>query len=359
MSCIAYAPIIEEVYVKYGSGMSNLNVWGVTRYDDNQTINQYKIDVGVSHPCAGSEGYGGNAIDVLIDGQTFYGSPTYVVICPDYKMHFGVCFPPEVQCFDSYITNCQDGLTAIFEVDSKQICEGAEAQFTDLSTGNITTWQWHFEGGIPEFSNEINPIVQYVEPGFWDVTLTISNDIHSDTLFQPDFIEVYANPAVSLQPFDTVCSYTPPFSLYGGLPEGGEYTGTGVENGMFYPSLAGIGEHVITYSYTNNLGCTGFAEQLLIVDICADVPDYAVTDNKVFPNPSAGEVFVMPSNSGLMVVQLFDLTGTKVFESDFYAVQLEPVRLNFRNIRAGIYIMKLNEIDSITALKIMLFTSSD
>ena len=40
----------------------------------------------------------------------------------------------------------------------------------------------------------------------------------------------------------------PPFTLKGGTPEGGVYSGTGVKNGKFYPEKAGTGEHTITYT---------------------------------------------------------------------------------------------------------------
>lgn len=40
----------------------------------------------------------------------------------------------------------------------------------------------------------------------------------------------------------------PPFTLKGGVPEGGIYSGNGVKNGKFYPEKAGTGKHTITYS---------------------------------------------------------------------------------------------------------------
>ncbi|MGB4847396.1 MAG: right-handed parallel beta-helix repeat-containing protein, partial [Saprospiraceae bacterium] len=48
---------------------------------------------------------------------------------------------------------------------------------------------------------------------------------------------------------------TPAFALIGGLPAMGTYSGTGVSAGMFDPSVAGLGMHTITYSYTGPFGC--------------------------------------------------------------------------------------------------------
>lgn len=79
---------------------------GLTRYDDNQVINEYKAQFGVTNPCAGQEGGAGDAIDIIIDGQPFFGAPTYCVVCPDRKLHFNVCFPPTPECFDDFIFSC-------------------------------------------------------------------------------------------------------------------------------------------------------------------------------------------------------------------------------------------------------------
>ncbi len=73
-----------------------------------------------------------------------------------------------------------------------------------------------------------------------------------------------------------VVSYTPcndnitttaaqPINLKGGIPLGGNYTGTGVNSNIFYPLAAGTGNHTITYTYTNYLGCSQNAQQIITV----------------------------------------------------------------------------------------------
>lgn len=54
--------------------------------------------------------------------------------------------------------------------------------------------------------------------------------------------------AQTLAPFGNVCSNTLPFSLTGGSPIGGTYSGTGVSAGKFDPTVAGPGTFTITYS---------------------------------------------------------------------------------------------------------------
>ncbi|MCX6271905.1 MAG: GEVED domain-containing protein [Bacteroidetes bacterium] len=53
-----------------------------------------------------------------------------------------------------------------------------------------------------------------------------------------------------------VCINANPVVLTGGTPSGGSYGGPGVNNGVFYPAIAGVGLFNLTYTYTDPLsGC--------------------------------------------------------------------------------------------------------
>ena len=85
--------------------------------------------------------------------------------------------------------------------------------------------------------------------------------------------------------FDTIISTeTQPFTLKGGIPLGGVYSGSGVTIGSggtgwtFNPADAGPGNHLISYTYTNSSSCTDTGYWML------DIRD---------PNPfSCGENFM-------------------------------------------------------------------
>jgi PKD repeat protein len=79
---------------------------------------------------------------------------------------------------------------ADFTADITEITEGGTVHFTDLSTGGITTWNWTFEGGTPQFSTIQNPTVVYNVPGVYDVSLAVSNGINSNTIVKPNYITV-------------------------------------------------------------------------------------------------------------------------------------------------------------------------
>jgi PKD repeat protein len=259
-----------------------------------------------------------------------------------------------MSCFDSYIQNCNENLTAAFQVDNNQICAGTSVQFEDNSQGNILVWEWHFEGGIPEFSNDMNPVVTYDEAGLWDVSLIVSNDLYSDTLNFAAFVEVFANPDVTLQPFDEVCENNPPFMLTGGFPEGGEYSGPGVEDGWFYPEIAGVGEHLITYSYEDDNGCSGTAEEILVVDMCTSVTEIRNLDFDVYPTPTTGELFIRPYFSGKIEIQLVDLTGMKVYETSSFVQAGEPLKLDIRHLSSGFYLLRVSNGEDSFSSKVVL-----
>ncbi|CAN5454291.1 hypothetical protein BH11BAC1_BH11BAC1_22240 [soil metagenome] len=69
-------------------------------------------------------------------------------------------------------------------------------------------------------------------------------------------IEVFELPFVEIVMQNDICEDAMPVTLSGGIPSGGIYIGTGVSNGNFDPSITGQGIQIISYAYTDSLGCT-------------------------------------------------------------------------------------------------------
>jgi len=81
--------------------------------------------------------------------------------------------------------------SADFIASDNNIFQYETVDFTDMSTGNPDTWEWTFEGALPETSNEQNPQdILYETPGAYNVTLTTSNGYGEDELVMEDFILV-------------------------------------------------------------------------------------------------------------------------------------------------------------------------
>lgn len=76
-------------------------------------------------------------------------------------------------------------------------------------------------------------------------------------------------------PDDLLCVRDSIFTIVGGSPAGGVYTGTGVVGtNQFDPSAAGVGTHVLTYTYTAPGGCSATASDFLTIEANPSVSLY-------------------------------------------------------------------------------------
>ncbi|MCF8227507.1 MAG: PKD domain-containing protein [Bacteroidales bacterium] len=102
------------------------------------------------------------------------------------------------------------------------------------------------------------------EAGIYEYYVTQTIGCESDAIILT--LTINAAPEVTLDPFDEVCESVDPFELSGGLPEGGNYFGTGVEGNIFDPFEAGAGTHMIAYVYTDANTCsdTAYAEMTVL-----------------------------------------------------------------------------------------------
>ncbi|MCD4732164.1 MAG: hypothetical protein K8R74_16275, partial [Bacteroidales bacterium] len=120
------------------------------------------------------------------------------------------------------------GLSGITEYD--WMIDPPEAATISGGGTNITVvWEEDFLGQADLMVAAIN----YCGIGAYSDPYTLTRYLPDVSVMLPAFV------AIS----------TPPFTLTGGLPLGGEYTGPGVANGIFDPAAAGLGMHTITYTY--------------------------------------------------------------------------------------------------------------
>ncbi len=136
-------------------------------------------------------------------------------------------------------------------------------------------------------------------------TYTDSNGCTDSCSF---IITVNPLPVVTCPADFGVCIDAAAFTLNGGTPAGGTYSGPGISAGVFTPSLAGVGTQNITYTYTDANGCTNYCTFNIIVNSLPNVaitPDPAVLcadgSLNLNGNPSGG--------SGTYVTHLWTGTG--------------------------------------------------
>lgn len=148
----------------------------------------------------------------------------------------------------------------------------------------------------------------------------------------------WTNPTVSATAPAQFCVTDGAFTLTGGSPAGGTWTGSGVLAGTFNPSLTGVGTFILTYT-----NCTGqSANVTVVVDPCVTVPEIDSIDHSVniFPTPVVDK-FQVQTNAefGLNLIRVFDIEGKLIYEAK--SVNATVIEVDASKWANGIYAVEL------------------
>ncbi len=159
-------------------------------------------------------------------------------------------------------------------------------------------------------------------------------------------ITVNNGPAVNFNfAIDSVCSSAGIVTLSGGTPAGGTYSGTGVTGTSFDPGI-GVGNYVITYTYTDGQGCTNQDTDNLLVSGCLGLDDMSFNDILLYPNPADDQVNLSISSN---INAQFDLAIVNV---DGKLIQQRNIQVGVGNnnftiqttaFASGIYFVQMND----------------
>ena len=184
------------------------------------------------------------------------------------------------------------------------ICSGQTTyiQLTSVISGTTFTWTANgSSGNISGYSyGSGSSIIQTLTISGYTietVTYTITPHISNCTgIVKQVVVMVHPVMAVTFGVcVDTITIVTAqPYVLKGGIPLGGTYTGNGVNpaTGVFYPALAGIGSHFITYTYSNQYSCSNSASRTIHIISdpvfnCGDTLN-DIRDQKQYPTIQIG-----------------------------------------------------------------------
>ncbi|KAA3663097.1 MAG: PKD domain-containing protein, partial [Calditrichaeota bacterium] len=115
----------------------------------------------------------------------------FVVKHNSYGRSFGLI--PWENIAQTYLTICPEGgstcdVTANFTTNANSGCGSLTVNFSDISTGPVTSWEWHFGDGTT--STEQNPMHSYTLPGNYTVELTVFSESCSDKEIKSNYITV-------------------------------------------------------------------------------------------------------------------------------------------------------------------------
>ncbi|PZX94442.1 hypothetical protein DOS84_07425 [Flavobacterium aquariorum] len=142
-------------------------------------------------------------------------------------------------------------------------------------------------------ANNFDPATAGVGPHTITYSYTDGNGCSNSCTFT---ITVNTLPTVSCPSDSSVCVDAAAYALTGASPAGGTYSGTGVSANNFDPATAGVGQHTITYTYTEEVGCSNSCTFTVTVNplptltcpsnssVCVDAVAYELTG----ASPSGG-----------------------------------------------------------------------
>ena len=173
------------------------------------------VNLTVNHPS--TINYGTTSVDIQANDSAFialtvnneiiataYGSvngPVSITI-PVLPVGTNIMVTATKQDFNryiSYIMVTSVNLIAEFAANNTNICVGGSVNFTDLSGGLPTGWDWTFQGGTPATSVVSNPTgIIYSVPGTYDVSLTVAKSGQApNTMLKAAYIHVYEKPVAA------------------------------------------------------------------------------------------------------------------------------------------------------------------
>jgi len=184
----------------------------------------------------------------------------------------------------------------------------------------ILTYQWQYSivDAVSGFSNIPGQISLTYNPNIISQTTWYRRKAVSGTCEEfSNVVKVTVTPAPTvvlsgLSP--QYCSTDGPVTMTG-TPSGGTFSGGGVTNDQFHPTVAGIGMHTIKYTYVEG-GCTINDQKNVHVVDCTSIEEIENVSATVYPNPSTGEFYIelIGFNGSDVLMKMYNLNGQMVFE---------------------------------------------
>lgn len=186
--------------------------------------------------------------------------------------------------------------------------------------------------------------------GIITITYTAASGMCSSSA--TDSIAVVSPPAVSLALTDSiVCYVASSYTLSGGLPSGGIYSGPGVTNGIFDPMATGPGVFAIIYTVVSP-PCTVASTDSIVVDICSSISSDISTQSLVIaPNPSTGIFLAKNQSDKTMNYLIEDINGNVVYSGAI--MSNDDVEIDLSDADAGMYFLRISNQENNFVYKII------
>lgn len=246
-------------------------------------------------------------------------------------------------------------LSAGFYASPTYICQSNQTFFTDESTGEVSSWSWIFEGGMPATSIEQNPVVFYENPGVFDVSLEISDGSTTNTMVKSDYIHVAMESAIPLQPIGPYNFNTDTANLtyY-------ETTSANADEYIWELDPANVGV-IVAGDSVNNIkiywsSASNYSAQLKVksVNVCGEsdfsepLTIYVNWISEIHSNQSSKPYYIYPNpNNGVFTIESKSETNFKnIILINGFGIQVKSIpmvshsKIKFDGILPGVYYLQ-------------------
>ena len=149
-------------------------------------------------------------------------------------------------------------------------------------------------------------------------------------------LTVNTPPIVSFTGLDTTyCNVNSIVSLTGN-PSGGSFSGPGTGVSVFNPSVAGLGTHTITYTYSDGT-CTVIESQSVTVTNCTGIDNLGLKGFKIYPNPSTGIINIETQE----LIEIRNTLGQLIYKGMGGKIDLSGYGEGVYLVKVGARIQKL------------------
>lgn len=192
--CQTAVPKISEAFEYFGCGEYDVFFMAMDFGDTHEECLAFDEEFAVAYPSVSGVEGGGTAV---CEDYQIPLYPCIVLIAPDRSIVEQNIWPipsaeTVISALEAYGINQNEcALEADFIAYNNDICDYDYILFNDRSLGNISSWEWTFEGGLPPNSNDQNPTILFPSSGQFDVSLTITNENGESTITKQDIARVH------------------------------------------------------------------------------------------------------------------------------------------------------------------------
>ena len=214
-----------------------------------------------------------------------------------------------------------------------------DVSFTDLSTGDPTSWSWDFDDG--DFSTLQNPDHTFVEDGTYNVCLTVEGPGGSDEGCMNVIINNAGSAPIAgftyvisgpLTVTFTDISINDPTDWVWDFGDGAI---SGIQNTAH--TYATIGSYNVCLTATN---AAGFNTYCKLIELTNAIDDIAMKVISIYPNPSSDIIFINTNDiNGQYNLELYNSIGQKIELN--YSDNNNIIEMNVVGLPSGNYYVKI------------------